>query len=193
MDRILGVILAGGASRRFGRDKAFADLLGVPLIEHVARRAQDQVDVVAVSGGATLAALNLPVIADREPAQGPLRGIESSLAWATAGGFNLVATFPCDGPLFPVDLVARLGSALGCGDLAMVRCGLDRHYTYGLWRTAAQPAVASMLADGVRSLRDAANALSATFLDCEPADFLNINRPEDLARAELLFAQRTPS
>ncbi len=188
--RILGVILAGGASRRFGTDKALVPLAGVPLIEHVAHRARPQVDALAISRGPDVPVpLDLPVIRDQEAAQGPLSGIGSSLAWAEANGFDLIATFPCDGPLFPSDLVARLSTALAGCDCTMARSGDDRHHTYGLWRTDSRPRVAQAFRRGLRSLRGIADVLSVSYLDFGPAVFLNINSPENLGRAEELLAQ----
>ncbi len=193
MHRILGVILAGGASRRFGSDKALVPLAGVPLVEHVAFHAKPQVDALAISRSMEAPlTLDLPLIVDHEPAQGPLSGVVSSFAWAEANGFALVATFPCDGPRFPADLVVRLSQALGQHDCAMACSGTDRYYTYGLWRTAALPSVTRHFTDGVRSLRTAADLLSVAFVAWEADDFLNINRPEDLARAEELLARPLP-
>lgn len=191
-ESVLGVILAGGASCRFGSDKALALLAGTPLIEHVARRAQPQVGLLAVSGAAS-APLGLEVIPDREKSAGPLSGIVSSLAWAEANGFTLLATFACDGPFFPDDLVTRLSSGLGTAvDCVMARCGPDKHYTYGVWRTACRPALELAYAQGLRSLRGAAEALTVAYVDFRPNTFFNINCPEDLVSAEKLLAQ-TPS
>lgn len=184
-ERILGVILAGGASRRFGSDKALARLAGVSLIEHVARWALPQVGLLAVSGAAIAP---LPVIADREKDAGPLCGILSSLAWAEANGFARLATFACDGPIFPHDLVTQLSSG-AAADCVMARCGADKHYTYGVWRTACRPALEMAYAGGLRSLRGAAEALTAAYVDFAPDAFFNINHPEDLASAEALLAQ----
>lgn len=184
---ILGVILAGGASSRFGSDKASAVLAGLPLIEHVARRASPQVGSLAISGAA-VALQGLPLIADREKGEGPLAGVLSSLVWAEAHGFTLLATFACDGPVFPDDLVTRLSSGT-TGDCAIARCGPDKHYTYGVWRTACRPVLEDGYARGWRSLKGAAEALSAAYVDFPPNTFFNINCPEDLARAELLLAQ----
>lgn len=185
--RILGVILAGGVSRRFGSDKALASLSGAPLIEHVARRANPQVDGLAVSRN-TPVPLDLPLIADREPDQGPLSGIIASLSWAEMQGFDLVAFFPCDGPLFPADLVARLKSALTGFDCAMATSAGERHYTYGLWRVSALPRLAEAFARGERSLRGIVDVLRVVFVEFGEDAFLNINHPDHLGSAEQRLA-----
>lgn len=192
-ESILGVILAGGASRRFGSDKALALLGGTPLIEHVARRAKPQVGSLAVSGAAS-APLGLEVIADREKGAGPLSGIVSSLAWADANGFTLLATFACDGPFIPEDLVTRLSSELGATvDCVMASCGPDKHYTYAVWRPVCRPALEIAYARGLRSLRGVTDAVAVRYVDFPPTTFFNINRPEDLASAEKLLAQMAGS
>lgn len=186
---ILGVILAGGASSRFGSDKALALLAGMPLIEHVVRRAGPQVGSLAISGAA-VAPRGLPLIADLERGEGPLSGVLSSLAWAEANGFGLMATFPCDGPFFPDDLVTRLSSALErTVHCTVARSGPDKHYTYAVWRTACRPALKTAYGQGLRSLHGAAEALTAAYVNFPRDAFFNINRPEDLARAETLLAQ----
>lgn len=188
-ESVLGVILAGGTSRRFGSDKALAELAGAPLIEHVVRRAAPQVGVLAVSGVAS-SSMGLPIIADREKSEGPLCGVLSSLIWADTKGFTLLATFACDGPFFPEDLVTRLSSGLGTTvDCAMARSGTDKHYTYGIWRTACKPALELAYAEGLRSLRGAAKALTVAYVDFPPNTFFNINRPEDLVNAEKMLGR----
>lgn len=88
---ILGVILAGGRSSRFGKDKALGQLGGQRLIDHVVARAAPQVGGLAVSGRDY--GLGLPVIPDCEPGQGPLGGLLSAVHWAQNKGFDAVASF----------------------------------------------------------------------------------------------------
>lgn len=182
-----GVILAGGASRRFGSNKMGAKLLGIPLVERVTARARPQVAELALSGGRFPGLLT---IADRVPGQGPLAALPDCLAWAQTRRFSLVATFPCDAPFFPADLVRRLRSRLGNADCVMVRRGGQGHFAFGLWRTACVDKLRAAVKDGARALRDVGNVMSRTYADFDdgggPLDdpFFNINRPEDLALAE---------
>jgi len=123
--RVLGAVLAGGQSRRFGQgDKALAQLGGRTVLDHVIERARPQVDhlILNVNGDrARFARFNLEIVADETPGEGPLGGILAALGHAEACGFDLTATFPCDTPFFPRDLVARLGAALDTqgGDFAI--------------------------------------------------------------------------
>jgi len=191
---VLGVVLAGGASRRFGSDKAQAVLAGTPLLERVIARARRQVGTIAVSGR-DWGAADVPAIADRAPGQGPLAALADCLAWAEANGFALVATFACDAPFFPADLVARLRRTIATADCVMARSNGRGHYAFGLWRPQSAPKVAQALGRGVRSLRDVESFVSRAFCDFPPGDgpsgdaFFNVNRPQDLATAQAWLAR----
>jgi len=193
-ERILGVVLAGGASRRFGADKSSALLGGVPLLQRVIARASAQVDAVAVSGRA---APDIGAIPDRAPGQGPLAALAGCLHWAEAQGFALVATFACDVPFFPADLVARLRRTLAMHDGVLARSDGRGHHAAGLWRSGSAVKLARALAEGVRSFRDVGPYVSLVFCDFEPGNgpagdaFFNINRPEDLATAQLWLTRGT--
>src|SRR5579859_5479057 len=81
-----GVVLAGGASRRMGRDKAALVLDGEPLLARVVSRLREAVDRVIVIGPPDRAAIvpsDVSVFLDLEPGLGPLGGIYSALRHAT--------------------------------------------------------------------------------------------------------------
>ncbi len=192
--RILGVILAGGLSRRMGRlDKGLIDLAGKPLIAWVAERARPQVASLLLNANgdpARFAPLGLPVIADSTAAgEGPLAGIRAGLA-AAKPEFTHIATFASDTPLFPPDLVARLATALGAGDYAVAASGGREHPVFGLWPTAHAETIAALFASGLRALHEIERHLTKAVADfpAEPFDpFFNANTPEELARLEKLL------
>jgi molybdopterin-guanine dinucleotide biosynthesis protein A len=70
----------------------------------------------------------------------------------------------------------------------MAATGADRHYTYGLWRTACLPRIGQAFDGRLRSLRGTAGFIALVFVEFAPAVFFNINRPEDVAAAERLLA-----
>jgi len=192
---ILGVVLAGGQSRRFGYDKAVMQLDGHRLIEHVAARAKPQTPVLAISGREY--GLGLPVIADASPSEGPLTGVLSALAWAGAAGFLAVATFSCDAPFFPLDLVERLAAQLPPdSDCSFVRAGAARHPVFALWRVACLDRLQELYVSGVRSLMIAQDRIGATavVIPSGPGPggdmFFNINRQEDQAAAQAWLDRR---
>ena len=110
-----GVILAGGRSRRMGGgDKCLQPLGGEYLISHVITRARSQVDALAINANGDpgrFADFGLPVIQDGvEGFAGPLAGVLAGLDWAAEAAPSSVwlATFACDAPFFPLNLVTRL-------------------------------------------------------------------------------------
>lgn len=107
----LGVILAGGASRRFGRDKALATWRGKSLITHSADALQPFVESIVVAGRACRAA-GLTTIPDYpRPGLGPLGGIAGALRLAETMGYKGVLSIACDMPLVPAGILAKLASA----------------------------------------------------------------------------------
>ena len=100
--RILGAVLAGGRSSRFGSDKAKAEWNGRRLADHAAALIAQHVDRVVVVGGDGEVA-DLPA-----PGLGPLGGIAGALDYAMREGFSSVLTIACDMPRVPPSLVAAL-------------------------------------------------------------------------------------
>ena len=95
--RLIGAVLAGGASRRFGSNKALAPVPGGTLGARSVQALRDAgVDPVVAVGGIDSHLLHIPVIPDRKPDLGPLGGIASVLVWAKTGH---VLVLPCDLPL----------------------------------------------------------------------------------------------
>src|SRR3954468_21527678 len=113
MNEVTGLILAGGrGSRMGGVDKGLQNFLGMPLALHTLMRLQPQVSEVLVNANRNLAAyeaLGVPVWPDALPDfAGPLAGFLTGLEHCET---PWLVTVPCDTPLFPLDLVARLAQA----------------------------------------------------------------------------------
>jgi len=101
---VVGAVLAGGESRRLGRDKALLPWLGKALLLHpfeVLQEVMSEVVVVTV-GGRSYGELGVPVIHDRFEGLGPLAGIHAALEWADSRPVFVVA---CDLPFVSVELV----------------------------------------------------------------------------------------
>src|SRR5262245_36649817 len=105
------VILAGGRSRRMGRDKAWLEVEGQPLLVRQVRivRALNPAEIfISGRAGENYSALNCPVLLDREPGFGPLGGIERALQTA---GSPLVLVLAVDLPYMTTDFLRKL-----CGE-----------------------------------------------------------------------------
>lgn len=196
MDDIAGIIIAGGTGRRMGLFKPLAPYLGGHLIDAVIARVRPQVHALALNVAENQHPLfaryaDFPLIGDgANPAIGPLGGILAGLSWAQdLPGIAWLATFPCDTPFLPRDLVARLAAARGQNDESPVTVtDGDQHQALcTLWPVAARDALAAGIAAGAfRSVRNALEALNARAVAWDEAEaaFFNVNTPEDLAAAE---------
>jgi molybdopterin-guanine dinucleotide biosynthesis protein A len=199
---IVGVLLAGGLSRRRGGgDKSLRLLAGRPLLAHVIERLRPQVaEMVLNANGdpARFAAFGVPVIADSVPDfAGPLAGILAGLDWAAASRPDcaLIASVPTDGPFLPRDLVERLiqGMAEAGAELVCAASGGHAHPVIGLWPVALREELRrAVLDEGIRKVDVwTARYRLATVPFADEIDgidpFFNANRPDDLDRAAALL------
>ena len=168
---ILGAVLAGGRSSRFGSDKALAELGGRSLLEIAVEALSRWCDTVVVVGREEAPA---PTIPDRpRPGMGPLGGIAAALRLARQDGFAEVLSVGVDSPGLPLDLVERLKPAPAY---------LADQPVIGLWPAQADAAVMAILeGDGRHSLRAFAEATGARPVRL-PHESTNINSLEDLSR-----------
>lgn len=202
---VCGVLLAGGQSRRMGGgDKALRELAGRPLLAHIVDRAAPQVDRLVLNANgdpARFAGFDLPVARDVvEGFAGPLAGVLTGMHWAAehAPGCRWVATFACDAPFFPSDLVRRMREAIA-RESADMACAASRgrtHPVFGLWPVALRGDLEqAMTAEGIRKVdawtgryRMATVAYDDVAVNETALDpFFNTNHPEDLAEAERLL------
>lgn len=175
--RILGAVLAGGRSSRFGSDKAMALLDGRPLIDHCVAMLMPFADDIVICGRDHP---DLTCIADRPaPDLGPLGGLNAALAYARAEGFAAVLTMACDTPVVPSALLEELIARPGGAYL--------RHLPIaGYWPVAlADPLDGHLTAGGDRSVRRWAATVDVPGIAHDPVP--NINSPEDLSA----MAERT--
>ena len=170
---ILGAVLAGGKSSRFGSDKALAEVAGHTLIAQAVDALSGWCDHVIVVGRETAPAPTLP---DWPAAgMGPLGGIAAALRFAQDAGYEQVLTCGVDSLGLPEDLPALL---------APTPAYLADQPVIGLWPANAATTVSAILeSDSRHSMLAFAEAIGARAVksDHKPA---NINTPADLAAAE---------
>lgn len=170
---ILGAVLAGGQSSRFGSDKALAELGGHTLLALAVDALSGMCEKVIVVGRETAPA---PTVPDWPRAgMGPLAGIAAALHAAADEGFDAVLTCGVDSAHLPDDLLDQLGAAPAC---------LADQPVIGLWPVSASATLDAILeAEGRHSLRQLAEAIGACMVK-SAAHPDNINTPADLAAAE---------
>ena len=185
-----GLILAGGRSSRFGREKAVAEFGGEPLVASVWRVLRNGCSAVALSarpgsGAAAFAAANaLPCLLDAPgDADGPLAGVRAGLLWAVSQGFGWLATAPCDTPLLPLNMVSLL-YASGQTSGAVVETSDGMEPLCALWPVSALDTLGSPKEHPpIRRVLKHVGAACVRFEDA--GAFTNLNTPEDYARAKL--------
>ena len=170
---ILGVVLAGGQSSRFGSDKALAELDGHTLLTRAADLLSGWCEHVVVAGRETAPAPTLP---DWPRAgMGPLGGIAAALHLAADQGYEAVLSIGVDAPDLPDDLLRLLAPAPAY---------LAAQPVVGLWPVASLGAIEAVLeGTGMHSMRAFAEAIGARPVRL-PSDPANINTPADLVEAE---------
>lgn len=161
---ILGAVLAGGRSSRFGSDKAFAEWKGRSLADHAAALVGQHVDRVVVVDGREVADLPAARL-------GPLGGIAGALDWAAARGFASVLTIACDMPRVPGELLTALlrRAPAYCSDAPVL----------GHWPAALGAQLRKWLGGNRRSVQGWARAVGAVPI-ASPVPLANVNTREDL-------------
>jgi molybdopterin-guanine dinucleotide biosynthesis protein A len=205
-EQIVGVLLAGGQSRRMGGgDKGLRQLGGKPMMEHVRNRLARQASPIVLNANgdpARFAGLGLDVVADAgEAYAGPLAGVLAGLNWAKANApeARYIVTAACDTPFFPENLAACLRAATGetYPAIALAASGNQVHPVFGLWPLALRDNLEQALRSGTRKVLGWTGR-HETFIVAFPKiegggreidPFFNANTPEDLAMAEDWLAQ----
>lgn len=199
---LLGAVLAGGKSTRLGRPKWLEPLGGVPMALRAAAALTPHVrEVVLLARDADPAALGLPVVSDNPGGEGPLAGLVAALEYAAGCGDGGVLVVACDLPLVDGGLLGTLVSSWAGEDVvAPVQAGRIQPLC-AVWSLSALPLARVALASADRSPVNLSKRLrvrsvaEAEWRECtrvaEP--LLNVNAPDDLARAEALLSAVTPT
>ncbi len=176
------IVMAGGQSRRMGRDKTLLRVGGKPMVQRVIERVGPLVSQVLVSANdpAKFAFLGLEVVPDREPGHGPLMGLVSTLPRSR---YDLNLVLSCDVPgIPPVVLRELLRIARGGADV-VVPVTAEGFYEplCAVYRKRAVPVLEGLLAGGMRSVHKALHHLSLAEVPvADLASWQNLNTLADL-------------
>ena len=203
---ILGLLLAGGQSRRMGGgDKARRLLGGRPLLQRVIDRMRPQVAALILNANgdpARFAGFGLPVVPDSIPDfAGPLAGILAGLDWAAAHRPEcpVIASVATDAPFLPENLVSNLhqGMAAEGAELACAASAGQPHPVIGLWPVRLRDDLRhALVEEGVRKVdvwTSRYRLATVSFPELSLGDglaidpFFNANRPEDFEHAAALL------
>ena len=195
---VTGAILAGGESRRLGGDKATLRLAGLPLARWVARALAAAVDELwlVTNHPHRHLPLNLPLVTDLTPFQGPLGGLATALFYARTPWVLLTSV---DAPLLSPRLAAALAGAAAHTSRPALICRTPRGLEPfpGLYAVRLLARLQDFLQDRrtfmafVDPLRPQVWGPEVwTVFDPEGTSFENLNRPEDLVRFERMAGLR---
>lgn len=187
---VAAVILAGGESRRMGRDKAWVEWGGVPLVQLAVEKVRAVgVEEIMVSGraGQDYSALRCPVLFDRTPGFGPLGGIEQGLHQCVA---PLLLVFAVDLPRMSVNFLRKLVERSNRLTGVVPRLNGALEPLAAIYPKSCHALALAALAGTRRAARDFAEAcLTARAVRTlavtrrEADNFRNWNRPSDIAAA----------
>lgn len=182
--QVAGAILLGGASSRFGSDKALArtgdGLLGQRV---VAALRGGGVDPVVAVGGTAGSALGLVTVADAEPLGGPLPAVAQALAYFGRGH---VLVCPCDLPLLSAEHITLLVNALqqldtdGPPTAVVAEVDGRPQPSLGIWPTSWALAARRAVADGRRAFRDALELGPWIPIELPPDSLADADTPQTL-------------
>lgn len=189
IDDCTAIVLAGGESRRMGRDKASLELAGQTLLERVLTRLDGLFPEVLVSVRAPRPDLDRPQLCDAVPGGGPLAGLCAALARGGRPWVFLVAT---DMPFLHVPLIEALAEQrAGVDAVVAVVDGVVQPLAAFYSAACRQPAEECLAGPGAHSLRAVlervrvrrvdANQLRAA--DSRLESFVDLDTPADLERA----------
>lgn len=196
---ILGVILAGGQSRRMGGGhKGLIKLRGQSLCSHVIDRFNSQVDSIILNVNTDkqlFLQYDLPLVSDSiDGFAGPLAGVLAGMDWASKNGYEYIVTAAADTPFFPLNLVKRLtyerknnSSSIVLASTPDGNNSQSIHPTFGLWEVSLREDLRNSLNEGIRKMvkwTARHQSSSCLFTEGKFDRFFNINTPEDIFLAE---------
>jgi len=195
---ILGAILAGGQSKRMGKDKLFLEFNNKKLIEHTIDKVKKylkKVIIITNQDNEFFSKNNLITVKDCIEGQlGPLVGILTAMKWAkeNLNKCSWIATFPCDTPFFPESIIKSFIEESEKKE-SLILCASShgrKHNIFGLWSLDLYDKLKDDLINKkVRKVQDWTEKnkiknLEFIFKDYDP--FFNINTEEDLEFAKKL-------
>ena len=195
---ILGVILAGGKSSRFGSNKSLSKLANSKLIEHIINKIDIYFsEILLISNDNNLKIENqkIKIIEDYIKGYlGPLAGVLSAIKYANSfkNKYKWIITFPCDTPFFDKLIIEKMieKSISAKEKIYLVKDKNQRHNIFGLWNTSLEKILEDDLNNNFRKVDLWTDKIGCNFIEKDiqnENEFLNINTKEDLELAEKIF------
>lgn len=194
-NNILGVILAGGKSKRFGEDKSKIKLGNKTLLEHVIDKVKKEFSellIISNSQNYRFTSKRIFLVQDFIKGQlGPLIGVLSAMKWVELNkkNYKWIATFPCDTPFFDIKIIEylKIKSFETKKKLVFLKSAEKRHNIFGLWSLDLKEILENDIHNNIRKVEIWADKIGSDIINIEKGkfdSFLNINTKDDLEIAK---------
>ena len=192
-NNILGTVLAGGKSQRFGEDKSQVKLGDKLLIDYILSEIIDEFNEVLVVSNNQInfkESKKISLIEDFKKDLGPLGGVLTAMKWVKDNNkdYQWISTFPVDTPFFKNQILKDFLNKINIdeGKLFFIKSNNTRHNIFGLWSIDLIDKLEEDLDKGERKVEVWANSIGVKNINMkfENKDpFFNINTKEDLKKA----------
>lgn len=203
-EQVLGVILAGGANRRFGSHKALARIGRRTILETTVESLSRAVDHIGIVANEPLPyrQAGVPIRPDVRPGLGALGGILTAVRWAREEDRDAALVLGCDMPFLVSELLGRLVREAGPDRVVLPASDGPRGFEplCGAYGVSAIGPIERALERGDRAIVSFFDDVDLHILGFDAVSaygdptklFWNVNRPEDLALAEAMAAPGAP-
>ena len=193
-NNILGTVLAGGKSQRFGEDKSQVKLDGKLLIDHILDEIINEFKEILIVSNNQINFKHsdkISMISDLKKDQGPLGGVLSAMKWVKESNkdYKWISTFPVDTPFFKKEILQNFLREINSDEskLFFIKSNNTRHNIFGIWSIDLMEKLEEDLNNGKRKVEQWANdigvkVIEMNFLNEDP--FFNINSKKDLEKAK---------
>tara|TARA_B000000437_G_C11592749_1_gene284056 strand:- start:165 stop:773 length:609 start_codon:yes stop_codon:yes gene_type:complete len=192
-NKILGVVLAGGKSQRFGEDKTQVKLNNKILIDYILSEIIDQFNEILIISNNQIKfkhSTKISIIKDIIEGLGPLGGILTAMKWIKNNkkDYKWISTFPSDTPFFTKNELKIFYENINIkkNKLFFIKNKNTRHNIFGLWSMDLLDKLESDIQKGERKVELWADSVDVEIINVdykEKDPFFNINTKEDLEKA----------
>ena len=178
---LLGAVLAGGKSQRYGRDKSADSIVGKPLAVRAAETLAEVFSSVVIVSCNTRVVTDWPHVPDLREGYGPLAGIEAALQYAADEALDGIFVLACDLPLVDANIVRCVSLALGEQKVVAPQRtafpGVEP--LCAAYHVSCLETVVDALERGELAVYQIFEALNGRVIRLSEESFLNVNTPED--------------
>ena len=193
LNNILGVVLAGGKSQRFGQDKSQVKLQDKLLIDYILSEIIDEFNetlIVANEKINFMSSNNISITKDFKSGLGPLGGVLTAMKWIKENNkkYKWISTFPSDTPFFKKKELKFFYENININSskLFFIKSNETRHNIFGLWSLDLMDKLEKDILRGERKVEVWANSIGVSTVNIKYKKvdpFFNINTKQDLEKA----------